>query len=198
MFGFSGCSGAKYKVDYNGGKSSFENAKDSYKAGEKVTLYYRFIATDTDYFFYVDGERINPDYKESKGYIITFTMPAHDISVRVEMRNSMLYVPETDKTASLTFDSFDGGGPSYKVVIDDPSIVTYDQTKHYHNENHDEMAGSGYTVKIEFFGLKEGKTTVKIECRSPIADNFDAIYDVEVDGDLSVKITERETVEITP
>ena len=197
MFTLGGCFAAKYSVDYNGKKDSFSGAKDSYRAGEKVTLYYSIIATDTDYSFYLDDKRINPDYEESKGYIISFEMPAHDVSLKVDARNSMEYIPN-NKTACLTFDSFDGGGPAYKVKIDDLSIVTYDQTKHYNSPNHNEMAGSGYTVKIEFFGLKAGKTTVTVECRSPIADNYDAVYEVEVDDSLAVTITKKETKEITP
>lgn len=192
MFTLSSCLGARYRVDYGGRKASFDGARDTYRVGAEVTLYYRFIATDTDYSFYVDGERINPDYRADKGYIISFTMPAHDVSVRVEARNSMVYVPETDKTAILTFDSFDGGGPSYSVRVADPSVVTFDQTKHYHKANHDEMTGAGFTVNITFFGLKPGKTTATVECRSPIADNFDAVYEVSVDEALGVTLTELE------
>ena len=34
----------KYKVDYCGEKFAYKNAKDEYRAGEKVTLYYWMIA----------------------------------------------------------------------------------------------------------------------------------------------------------
>ena len=43
--------GKKYKVDYCGEKFAYKNAKDEYRAGEKVTVYYWMIATDTDYSF---------------------------------------------------------------------------------------------------------------------------------------------------
>ncbi len=89
---FNSCNNAKaYTVDYCGDKDSYENAKDKYKAGEKVEVYYYMIATDTDYSFYLDDERINPDYEESKGYIIRFTMPEHNVKLRCESKNSMLY-----------------------------------------------------------------------------------------------------------
>lgn len=190
----SGCGGAKYNVDYNGQKDSFKGAKDSYRAGANVTLYFDLIATDTDYKFYVDGEQINPDYNERKGYIITFTMPEHDITVSYSSSNSMIYQP-SDKEATISFDSFDGGGPEYTVKIDDESIVQYTQSSKYSNPNHAEMDGSGYTVNIIFVGIKPGKTTATVEARSPIADNFDAIYDITVDSDLKVTATERERVE---
>ena len=196
MLTLSACFSKSYKVNYEPGKDSFSGAKDSYRAGATVTLYYSFIATDTDYYFYVDGERVNPDYTDGKGYKLEFTMPEHDVSVRVESKNTMVYVPENDKTAVLSFDSFDGGGPAYTVKVEDASVVTYDQTKKYHNVDHDYMGGAGFTVNITFFGLKPGTTAVTVECRSPIADNFDAYYDVTVDENLSVTVTEREVKEI--
>lgn len=101
-------------------------------------------------------------------------------------------------STALTFDSFDGGGPEYSVKLEDESVVSCKQTRHYNSPKHEQMTGSGYTVKIEFFGLKPGKTTATVECRSPIADNFDAIYDIEVNEDLGVTVTERERTDILP
>lgn len=93
----------KYKVDYHGRKSVFDGAKDAYKKGEQVTLYYGFIATDTDYSFYVDGARINAPYTEDKGYKISFVMPDHEVDVRVQSRNSMVYEPpSTQSQAEIT------------------------------------------------------------------------------------------------
>ena len=89
---FFGCGEKRYKIDYDG-RDWYEGAKDSYKAGEKVTLYYGMIATDTDYSFYLDGERINTGYDEERGFVIEFTMPDHDVALRCESRNSMVYVP---------------------------------------------------------------------------------------------------------
>lgn len=88
MFLF-GCGGQKYHVEYNGTKSSFSDAKDYYAAGAKVKLMFDCIATDTDYTFYVDGEEINPDW-ENNMYVISFTMPDHDIVVDYSSHNSMV------------------------------------------------------------------------------------------------------------
>lgn len=97
MFGLSGCFGKKYIVDYCGQKSSFEGAKDSYRAGQRVELRFEYIATDTDYYFYVDGQRVNPDYDSNGGgYIISFTMPERDITVNYTSKNTMVYEPETE------------------------------------------------------------------------------------------------------
>lgn len=94
MLGFYGCGKKKYKVDYSGDREFYHGAKDSYAAGEQVTLYYDLIATDTDYTFYLDGEYLNVGYENDKGFIISFTMPEHDVTLSLTQRNSMEYVTE--------------------------------------------------------------------------------------------------------
>ena len=79
----------KYKVHYNKNKSCFSNAKDSYRAGEQVTLIYPFIATDTDYSFSVDGADYKLNYTD-RGYELRLVMPDHEVSVNVRWRNSMM------------------------------------------------------------------------------------------------------------
>lgn len=86
-----GCDKTEYTLV---GADMFENAKEKYAAGEQVTLYYPYIATDTDYSFYIDGEIINPDYSDEKGFIISFVMPEHDVTVSYDMVNTMEYVPD--------------------------------------------------------------------------------------------------------
>ena len=88
---FSSCAGMrreKYHVICN--KDIFYNVKPFYRAGDKVKIYFPFVATDTDYSFYLNGERISTDsYSDLKGYTITFTMPAEDVELTMESRNSM-------------------------------------------------------------------------------------------------------------
>ena len=88
-FGFAGCTAKKYKVDYCGQETCYSNAKDRYKAGSKVTLYYELIATDTDYTFTLDGEPVNYSYNTEKGFVIEFTMPDHDVVLECTTKNSM-------------------------------------------------------------------------------------------------------------
>ena len=94
VLGLSGCFGKKYRVDYCGSKDCYTGAKDSYRAGAEVVLYYEMIATDTDYSFFLDGERLQPLYEEGKGYKISFVMPEHDVTLKCESHNSMVYEPE--------------------------------------------------------------------------------------------------------
>ena len=84
----------KYRLDYDGQKEYYENAKDYYAPGEKVEVYYDLIATDTDYSFYLDDEPVRFSYEESRGFVISFEMPDHDATLWLEMENSMEYIPE--------------------------------------------------------------------------------------------------------
>ena len=90
--------------------------------------------------------------------------------------------------AVISFESFDGGGPEFDVLIEDPDIADCETTRSYYKDDHDQMTGSGYAVIMTFTGKKPGKTAVTVEARSPIADNFDASYELTVDEDLNASI----------
>lgn len=129
----SGCDNTNYSVDYCGTKNSFENAKDVYAAGEKVTLYFPFIATDTDYHFYVEGADFNTDYDDAKGYIISFVMPENDVKVWFDSVNSMEYIPSN--ATEMLIDYYEatvatvGGDEYYELVLlanNDRSVVIVD------------------------------------------------------------------------
>ena len=76
----------------------FKSKKTSYAAGELVTVYYDLIGTDTDYYFYTDSDdvELERDYNDKDGYIFKFRMPAHDVVLSVDSRNSMEYIPDED------------------------------------------------------------------------------------------------------
>ena len=113
-----------YKIDYCGQKFAYKGAKDEYKAGEKVKLYYDLIATDTDYSFTLDDEYFRPDYSNSTGYVIEFTMPEHDVKLECTSKNTMIndnvfyYEPDT-----MLIDYYSatvatvGGDNSYELVL---------------------------------------------------------------------------------
>ena len=90
-----GCGTKKYVVNANGG---YELDKKSYAAGEEVTAYFKYIATDTDYTFYCETEdvTIKTGYDNAIGYVITFTMPDHDVTLGVKSRNTMTIDFEAD------------------------------------------------------------------------------------------------------
>lgn len=102
------------------------------------------------------------------------------------------------KGATLSFSSFDGGGPQFSIEIDDPDVLAATQTRVYGNPRHAEMDGSPFDVVFRFTGLKPGETTLTISARSPIADNFDARYRAKVDAELNVSLEEIETTDFDP
>ena len=78
--------GRRFGVDYGGHKQYYKNAKDQYRTGQRVTLYYE-AATDTTYRFTLDGKALEPVYDNEKGFAIVFTMPEHDVILRCESEN---------------------------------------------------------------------------------------------------------------
>ena len=103
--------------------------------------------------------------------------------------------PKTDdKSSTLSFHSFDGGGPSYNVEIQDPSVLSYTSEQKYGKEDHEELDGAGYDVIFTFHGLKSGSTTVTITAESPIMPTETTVYAAAVDEALKVTLTQQETV----
>lgn len=130
LFGLTGCAAKKYKIDYCGQESFYRGAKKEYAEGETVTLYYDLIATDTDYKFLLDGKEIGYDYDGDRGFVVSFTMPARDVTLKCETKNSMVSVPEiipdvlliSYRTGTV---GTDGGDDEYRV-----ELYTCDRDRH--------------------------------------------------------------------
>ena len=105
-------------------------------------------------------------------------------------------VNRSEATATLTFHSFDGGGPKYSVKLQDPDLVSVEQTVKYLKKDHAQMTGAGYDVTFAFTGRKPGTTGMTLEERSPIAGNFDHLYEVTVDETLKVTLRELSVVDL--
>ncbi|MBR2731609.1 MAG: hypothetical protein IKD72_06460, partial [Clostridia bacterium] len=179
MLSLFGCGAEKYPVDYDGRKSSFENAKDRYPAGAKVKLYFGMIATDTDYSFYLNGQRLNPGYEEAKGYVIEFTMPAHAVKLTYDARNSMVYEPEK-KEAPYLIVSYETGTSGTDGYDDSRSLrLSTTEGEELLLVREDVEADGTETVErfavpfdaayecaklIETFGLREWKYLEEPEC----------------------------------
>ncbi len=144
---------AMYKVNYDN-KSWYTNAQDEYAAGEEVELYYSLIATDTDYSFTLDDGPLKYDYDEKKGFIIRFTMPEHDVTLKCISKNSMVYEAPTEEADVLLIDSYreitgTDGGDGY----DEITLYSYDSdsvTMHvYHQESDSDEVETQYRVPYE-------------------------------------------------
>jgi len=201
MFSLFGCGKPKYKLIFD--NSGFTSGKLKYAQGEQVTVIYEGIATDTRYSFYSDDVDFAEKYEADKGYVLTFTMPEHDVRIGVERQNTMEIDPgalvtstgeedgkKEEGTAELVFDSFDGGGPAFEVEVGDEGIVTHEMLVHYKSADHNQMAGAGKDVIIRFQAVNPGVTTALIKERSPIADNLDRKYRITVNEEGKIGIEE--------
>lgn len=90
--GLFGCGKQKFQVNFD--SSGFESKKTSYAPGDEVTVYYNMIATDTDYSFSIDYDvELKMEFDGQHGYVFTFIMPEHDVTMHVDSVNSMEYDP---------------------------------------------------------------------------------------------------------
>ena len=92
-----------------------------------------------------------------------------------------------DAGVKITYESFDGGGPRYSAVIEDPSIVSCSTDTKYKYKDGSNAEGSGYYVYLHLKGLKEGTTTLTVTADS-FAVNFMESFTVTVDSTLAVQI----------
>lgn len=89
----AGCGEERYRVDYCGQKEGYQNARDEYRAGERVKLYYGPIAVDADYTFYLDDESISHAVDERGLLVVEFIMPEHDVTLECEWWNPTDFEP---------------------------------------------------------------------------------------------------------
>ena len=125
----------------------FESKKTSYAEGDMVKVYYDLIATDTDYSFYTDSDdvELKRDYDDKKGFVITFIMPAHDVSLHVDSVNSMEYIPETE----FDYDEVDTKGLSEETLDLFATCAIYLETGS--NTDNGDMLSSKELYEIEEF-----------------------------------------------
>ena len=212
MFGLFGCknkskdpsaasaTGVKYKVIYDGdSKSWYQNAKDTYAPGEQVELYYNLIATDTDYSFTLDDAPVNYQYDEDKGFVIRFTMPEYDVTLKCISKNSMVYVPPTEEPDTMLVDSYRAitgtdGGDGY----DEYTLYSYDSDSAklyvYHQQGDASETETVYLVPGEVIGecyaaierhmLRSWKTVT-----DPVAYDGATLVCKYKDGDQYVRVT---------
>ena len=134
----------EYVIDFCGQEDSFEGAKDSYAEGDKVSLTFPYIATDTDYSFFVDDERFNADYDSKKdAYRIKFRMPDHDVKVRYESRNSMEYDPEAYT------------GDPFMDDTDDHPLTLYRRVRYIYDEDNDYSKNYYYSSSVNYLTAGE-------------------------------------------
>ena len=99
---------------------------------------------------------------------------------------------DAPRTAVLSFDSFDGGGPEYSATVGDPSVVSCTSERKYAKADHEQLDGAGYDMIFTFTGLKEGTSDVTVRMSSPIMGSETYRYRADVDEGLNVALTRLE------
>ncbi|MBQ9552470.1 MAG: hypothetical protein IJU96_06860 [Clostridia bacterium] len=97
-----------------------------------------------------------------------------------------------EESFTLSFHSFDGGGPSYTVKIGDTSLLSCASERRYNKKNHEEIDGAAFDVIFTFKGLKSGSTTVTVTGESPIMETEITVYTAVVDEALNVTLTQQD------
>ncbi len=123
--GLFGCKKQKYSVISDLGPDWVRGIDKKYAEGEKVKLCFFIWATDTDYTFYLDGKEINAsDFNYDDGYVITFTMPDHDVTFSYSSVNSMYWNPDTDDIPEPETPDGPDTAPSNEVMLVDYYTAT--------------------------------------------------------------------------
>ena len=155
---------------YMGGGEWFISGSRMYMTEESgLDLYFTMIVTE-DALVYVQDESDDFPY------------------IKVPDGGKFVWDAAADyaKTYRLTFESFDGGGPYYRIEIEDYGMLTWFTDLRYRDENHAEIDGAAYEIYFDFAGKKPGTTRVVIHSESPIAGNEDYKYRAVVDENLNV------------
>lgn len=96
-----------------------------------------------------------------------------------------------EPAATLSFHSFDGGGPSYHAEVDS-DIVTISSDRHYWNADHKRMRGAGYDRIFIFAGKRPGETVLRVTEEmshgNPATRHTEHFYRITVDEALRVTI----------
>ncbi len=104
----------------------------------------------------------------------------------------------TAETATLTFSSFDGGGPDFSLTLDAPEKVDWYRQNQYDSPQEPQPPGSGYTVSYVFRGRIPGDAIATVCVNSPLSANhegdhsWDLVYILRIDNDYNVAVILQE------
>lgn len=99
------------------------------------------------------------------------------------------YLAENAQTWQMTFSSFEGGGPAYRLVFSAPEKVWVSWSREYDEPADLLPPGAGYTETATVHGRIPGRTEVTVEVSglTPLNDEPQTVYVLEVDDDFNVK-----------
>lgn len=133
------------------------------------------------------------DYTRENEVIIRFAQEGLCFFTRdsetVKQINDYLnaYFDGTAQPFTLSFHSFDGGGPEYSFENEKTGVFTWFSERVYNNPNHEQLCGSGFDVRYSIYPLRAGEATAVIKGSSPICREPDRRLFVSVGEDLSTE-----------
>lgn len=104
--------------------------------------------------------------------------------------------PESAKSFTLSYASFDGGGPIYRVSIADESVLVCETRYDYGGQDLELIDGASYDVYFTLTGLKQGETAVTVRWDSPILDSGEAYFTAAVDEKLNVTLEKEPAMNV--
>ncbi len=96
------------------------------------------------------------------------------------------------KSFSLSYHSFDGGGPQYSIETHMKGIFTWYYNNIYQDSNHENLCGAGYDWVCDFYPLRPGEDEAVITGDSPICPTPKQIVHIKVDDNLNISYTIEE------
>lgn len=104
-----------------------------------------------------------------------------------------MYWEEIVKPITLSYHSFDGGGPDFSMQIKEKGIFTWYSLRNYYNEDHEKLSGAGYTITYTLYPLRTGKSSAILTAFSPICPQSTREIFVKVDENFCMTYHVEET-----
>lgn len=139
------------------------------------------------------GRRIELTYDDGSTYAL-YSDKAVDGPIFHETQCFLdSYLAEDAQTCQMSFSSFDGGGPEYRLVFSAPEKVWVSARREYDEPAELRPPGSGYTEVVTVHGRVPGRTemTIEVSGLTPLSDEPETVYVLEVDDDYNVKPVEN-------
>lgn len=106
------------------------------------------------------------------------------------------YFNGTAKPFTLSFNSFEGGGPEYSFENEKSGIFTWYCEKRYYSDDHEQLCGAGFDIIYYIYPLRAGEATALIKGESPICPRETKRLFVKVFDDLSTEYRVEEIDQI--
>lgn len=109
------------------------------------------------------------------------------------------YLAADAQTFQMSFSTFEGGGPEYRLVFSAPEKVWVSGSRAYDEPSDIPPPGAGVTETLTVHGRIPGRTemTVEVSGLTPLNDAPQSVYVLEVDDDYNVTLASGERGDVS-